>query len=66
LPHTRGLKNYIEEKTKNENRTDSSLFVPMRNRKKRRKKVKKEKKRKDNNALPIKKMDNTALSSFKK
>jgi hypothetical protein len=54
LPHTRGLKNYIEEKTKNENRTDSSLFVPMRNIKKRRKKVKK-KKRKDNNALPIKK-----------
>jgi hypothetical protein len=51
LSHTCALKNYIEKK----NRTDSSLFVPMRSRKKRRKKVKK-----NDHALPIKKMDNTA------
>ncbi len=30
--HTCALKNYIEEMTK-ENRTDSSLFVPMRSKK---------------------------------
>ena len=38
LSHTCALKNYIEKK----NRTDSSLFVPMRSRKKKKEKGKKE------------------------
>ncbi len=53
--HTCALKNYIEEMTK-ENRTDSSLFVPMRSKKKQKtKKEKKVKNKRNDHALPIKK-----------
>jgi hypothetical protein len=54
VAHTCAKELYRRNENKKENRTDSSLFVPMRNRKNKKEKVKKKKKT-DNNALPIKK-----------